>query len=116
MTRVYVPKDSGARSVGADAVAAAFEAAGAEVVRTGSRGLYWLEPMAEIETADGRMAFGPLAGADAASVLAGNSARGLGSVRDLPALRAQTPMRYAAFAVAGVHTNVALLVQSPTGR
>ena len=56
MTTVLIAKDSGAKSVGADAVAAAFEAAGADVIRTGSRGLYWLEPMAEI---DG-VVYGPL--------------------------------------------------------
>ncbi|MEQ9121110.1 MAG: NADH-ubiquinone oxidoreductase-F iron-sulfur binding region domain-containing protein, partial [Alphaproteobacteria bacterium] len=91
---VYVPKDSGARSVGADAVAAAFAAAGADVVRTGSRGLYWLEPMAEIETAAGRVAYGPLAPEDAATALAGGAEKRLGPVEELPALRRQTRMLF----------------------
>jgi formate dehydrogenase iron-sulfur subunit len=62
-TRIYVPADSSARSLGADAVAAAVGALSAdiELVRTGSRGLYWLEPLVEIETAAGRIGFGPLA-------------------------------------------------------
>ena len=62
-TRVYVPADSTARSLGADAVAAAIEAADIELVRTGSRGLYWLEPLLEIETAAGRIGFGPVSAA-----------------------------------------------------
>lgn len=59
-TRIFVPGDTGARSVGADAVAAAIKAhaPGATVVRTGSRGAYWLEPLVEVETAGGRIAFG----------------------------------------------------------
>ena len=50
-TRVFVPRDASARSVGADAVAAALAAdPRANVVRNGSRGLLWLEPMIEVET------------------------------------------------------------------
>lgn len=90
MTKVYVPKDSSARSVGADAVAKAFAAAGAEVIRTGSRGLYWLEPMAEVETAEGRIAFGPLTPEDVADALADDAAKRLGPVTDIPALKLQT--------------------------
>jgi formate dehydrogenase iron-sulfur subunit len=65
-TVVYVPGDAAARSVGADEVAtrlvdAAVEA-GAEVqiVRNGSRGLLWLEPLVEVATASGRIAYGPV--------------------------------------------------------
>jgi hypothetical protein len=56
MSRVYVPRDSAARSVGADEVAAALFAAGHDVVRNGSRGLLFLEPLVEIETPEGRVA------------------------------------------------------------
>ena len=52
--RVFVSQDAASKAVGADALAAAFTAAGAEVVRTGSRGMFWLEPMAEVETPEGR--------------------------------------------------------------
>jgi len=61
--RVFVPDDTGARSLGADAVAAAVavEAAGrgvpVTVVRNGSRGAYWLEPLVEVETPAGRLGF-----------------------------------------------------------
>mgnify|MGYP000978972084 CR=1 FL=1 len=70
MTTVYVPCDSAARAVGADEVAAAIEA-GAQargvalrVVRNGSRGLFWLEPLVEVQTAQGRVAYGPVAPED----------------------------------------------------
>ena len=94
MTRVFVPLDSGARSVGADAVADAFETAGAEVIRTGSRGLYWLEPMAEVDGPDGRIAFGPLEPGDAADVLAGGSAKRLGPLEDFDGFKQQTRMLF----------------------
>jgi formate dehydrogenase iron-sulfur subunit len=69
-SRVYVPADSTARSLGADAVADALGTLDldVEIVRTGSRGLYWLEPLLEIETANGRICFGPLE-ADQATAL-----------------------------------------------
>ena len=52
MTVWFVPRDAAALSVGADAVATALEARGEHVVRTGSRGLLWLEPL--VECADSR--------------------------------------------------------------
>ena len=52
MTVWFVPRDAAAVSVGADDVAAALEALGEQVVRTGSRGLLWLEPL--VERADSR--------------------------------------------------------------
>jgi len=69
-TRVYVPADSSARSLGADEVAAAVASSGAaiELVRTGSRGLYWLEPLLEIDTQAGRIGFGPLNAASASEL------------------------------------------------
>jgi formate dehydrogenase iron-sulfur subunit len=71
---VYVPKDSAALSVGADQVARAI-AAEAEarkltihVKRNGSRGLLWLEPMVEVETPAGRVAYGPVEESDVAAL------------------------------------------------
>ena len=63
---VYIPKDSAALSVGADKVARAIanEAEArkqqVQIKRNGSRGLLWLEPMVEVETAAGRVAYGPV--------------------------------------------------------
>jgi formate dehydrogenase iron-sulfur subunit len=69
MTTVYVPGDAAAVSVGADEVAAAFEAAGVDTVRNGSRGMLWLEPLVEVATSAGRAGFGNVA-ADEVSDLA----------------------------------------------
>ena len=75
MIRVYVPRDSAARSVGADEVAFAIEAGlrdrgiDAEVVRNGSRGMLWLEPLVEVETPAGRVGYGPVAVRDVTGLL-----------------------------------------------
>ena len=60
--KIYVPGDSAAISVGADLVAAAIAAkvSGAMIIRNGSRGALWLEPMVEVETEKGRIAYGPV--------------------------------------------------------
>jgi formate dehydrogenase iron-sulfur subunit len=74
VTTLYVPRDSSARSVGANAVTAAIKAEAAtrgesvEVVRNGSRGLMWLEPLVEVATERGRVAYGPVAPGDVASL------------------------------------------------
>ena len=64
--RIFVPSDTTACSLGADEVAAAITDAAVdcavevELVRNGSRGLFWLEPLVEIDTAAGRVAYGPV--------------------------------------------------------
>ena len=70
MIRIYVPRDSAARAVGADEVAYAIAAEAAaqkisvQIIRNGSRGLMWLEPLVEVETAKGRVAYGPVEASD----------------------------------------------------
>lgn len=65
-SKIFIPRDTTACSLGADSVAAVVQQAIVEkqlplqVVRNGSRGLYWLEPMIELETEQGRIAFGPI--------------------------------------------------------
>ncbi|WP_433165289.1 formate dehydrogenase beta subunit [Kribbella sp. CA-247076] len=79
MTKVYVPRDAAARSVGADEVAERITAtAGVEVVRTGSRGMLWLEPMVEVETPEGRVGYGPVAPEDVDGLIAAGMLRGEG--------------------------------------
>jgi formate dehydrogenase iron-sulfur subunit len=74
VTTVYVSRDSAARSIGADLVAAAIERHAAErgqsveVVRNGSRGMMWLEPLVEVVTRHGRVAYGPVTPDDVASL------------------------------------------------
>ncbi len=76
MTTVYVPRDSSACSVGADQVAAAIQqqaarlGAAVEVVRNGSRGMMWLEPLVEVVTAQGRVAYGPVTPEEVESLFA----------------------------------------------
>ncbi len=72
---VYVPGDASALSLGADAVARAMEAearrrdVAVRLVRNGSRGLFWLEPLVEVVTPTGRVAYGPVRAGDVAGLL-----------------------------------------------
>ncbi len=55
---VYIPDDSAAISTGANRVAAAFaKLPGVAVVRTSSRGAFFLEPLVEVDTPTGRAAY-----------------------------------------------------------
>ena len=75
--KIYVPADSSARSVGADEVAARLaELPYVELVRNGSRGLAWLEPLVEVETAQGRIAYGPVRASDLDSLISADFAHG----------------------------------------
>jgi formate dehydrogenase iron-sulfur subunit len=104
--RVYVPRDAGAVAVGADFVAQALERAatargmGIEIIRTGSRGLYWLEPLVEIATPQGRVAFGPVRISDIVSLLDAVAfdvphPLRLGLAEDIPWLKRQTRLTFA---------------------
>ena len=93
--RVFVPGDAAAVSVGADEVAAAFEDLGAQVVRNGSRGMLWLEPLVEVETDGGRIGF-PRTTPDAAPrILLGESTDDIGVVDDHPWLAGQHRLSFA---------------------
>jgi formate dehydrogenase iron-sulfur subunit len=104
--RIFVPRDAGAVAVGADEVALVLALAAdkrgidVEIVRTGSRGLYWLEPMIEVATPKGRVAYGPVTAADAASVLEAMNANAahpllLGVSDEIPWLKRQTRLTFA---------------------
>jgi formate dehydrogenase iron-sulfur subunit len=105
--RVYVPGDSSALSVGANAVAAALareaRARGAEltIVRTGTRGLFWLEPLVEVETPKGRVGYGPVSPEEVVSLFDANflcgepHPRALGLVEDIPYLAGQQRLVFA---------------------
>jgi formate dehydrogenase iron-sulfur subunit len=110
MTRVYVPIDSAALSVGADEVAAEVMRVAAErgldieLVRNGTRGLLWLEPLVEIETPGGRIAFGPVGVEDVASILDPNAGPGadgsgaplhLGLTEEIPLFARQQRLTFA---------------------
>jgi len=96
---VYVPGDAAAVSVGADEVAVAFEAAGVPVIRNGSRGMLWLEPLVEVVTGAGRVGVGNVSADEVPTLLAdgldrldqrGDDVRGyLGVVDEHPWLASQ---------------------------
>jgi formate dehydrogenase iron-sulfur subunit len=73
--RVYVPGDAASVALGADEVAGAvaLEAnrrkLAVEIVRNGSRGLFSIEPLVEVETPAGRIGYGPVAPGDVAGLL-----------------------------------------------
>ena len=95
MTRVYVSRDVFSIALGADAVAAAL-APHATVVRTGSRGMVWLEPLVEVETPAGRIAYGPVTPADVPGILAGSAeALCLGPTDEIPFMKRQTRVTFA---------------------
>ena len=64
--KLFVPRDTTACSLGADEVARLLEQyfdqkeMQIEIIRNGSRGLYWLEPMIEVDSEKGRIAYGPI--------------------------------------------------------
>jgi formate dehydrogenase iron-sulfur subunit len=105
--RIYVPSDTTARSLGADLVAEAIAAGAGErgvaldIVRNGSRGLYWLEPMIEVEIDGERVAYGPVSPGEVSSLFdadflrGGNHAKSLGATADIPYLAAQSRLTMA---------------------
>ncbi len=92
--RVFVPGDAAAVSVGADDVAAAFAAAGAHVVRNGSRVMLWLEPLVEVETDQGRVGYPNVTADDVDAVLHG-TATDIGVVDEHPWLASQRRVSFA---------------------
>ncbi len=106
-TLIYVPRDAAALAMDADAVAAAIELAADErglavqVVRNGSRGLLWLEPLIEISTPEGRLAYGPVqpedvpALFDAGWLAGGEHPLRLGLTEEIPYLKQQERLTFA---------------------
>jgi formate dehydrogenase iron-sulfur subunit len=105
-TRLFIPLDSAARALGADDTAAAVQAEAerrgldVELVRNGSRGMLWLEPLLEVETAAGRIAYGPVQAGDVAGLFdagllqGGTHALAHGPTADLPYLRGQQRLTF----------------------
>jgi formate dehydrogenase iron-sulfur subunit len=99
---VFVPLDAAARSVGADDVATAIvrEAAARQhevrLVRNGSRGMFWLEPLVEVSTPTGRVAYGPVEAESVGELLGAGMLEGaphrlcLGLTEEISHLRRQT--------------------------
>src|SRR5665811_351960 len=104
---IYVPRDSAALALGADAVAQAIRAEAArrnidvKLVRNGSRGMLWLEPLVEVQTAKGRVAYGPVSPEDVVALFdanfqnGGKHALGLGLTEELAYLKKQERLTFA---------------------
>ncbi len=104
---VYVPRDSTAIALGANETAAAIVAEAGKrnidikLVRNGSRGIFWLEPMVEVATAAGRVAYGPVMPEDVASLFdacflqGGLHALAHGATEEIPFLKNQERLTFA---------------------
>ena len=88
----YVPLDTSAVAAGADAVASALRDAGVDVVRTGSRGLAWAEPMVETANNGTRLAYANVAADDVSAIIeqAERHPKCLGPVDEIDYLARQT--------------------------
>jgi len=114
-TTVYVSRDASALAVGAERIAraiveqAARRGADVRVVRNGSRGMFWLEPLVEVERTGagqqgpgaGRVAYGPVGERDVAALFDADFLRGgahalrLGAVADIPYFGRQERLTFA---------------------
>src|SRR5258706_13673014 len=71
------------------------------IVRNGSRGMFWLEPLVEVATASGRIAYGPVAASDVAGLFEAGFTEGgahplrLGPTEEIPYLKNQERLTFA---------------------
>jgi len=105
--RVYIPRDAAAVSVGADAVARAMtqqigsRRLDVSVVRNGSRGMFWLEPLVEVETPGGRIAYGRVSVEALEDLIGSGMLEGrphalcLGPTEEIPFLKKQERLTFA---------------------
>jgi formate dehydrogenase iron-sulfur subunit len=105
--KIFVPRDSTALALGADEVAQAIVAEAKrrgiaiELVRNGSRGMFWLEPLVEVGLAGGRLAYGPVEVDDVASLFDANFTDGgahrlaLGMTDEIAFLKNQERLTFA---------------------
>jgi formate dehydrogenase iron-sulfur subunit len=104
---VYVPRDAAALAMGADEIAQAIERVSAarnadvKIVRNGSRGLLWLEPLVEVQTPGGRIAYGPVTLDDVPTLFAAGFLKGgahplrLGPVEEVAQFKRQERLTFA---------------------
>jgi formate dehydrogenase iron-sulfur subunit len=107
MTRVFISRDAASLSLGAARIArligeeAVVRGSDLEIVPTGSRGLFWLEPLVEVETSEGRVAYGPISPTalgslfDADFLSGGGHPLRLGHLEDQPYLARQQRLTFA---------------------
>ncbi len=104
---IYVSADSSAVSLGADRTAKAIteeaQKRGIEInlVRNGSRGMYWLEPLVEVAVNSERIAYGPVQASDVAGLFDGGLVFGrkhpllLGATAEIPYFKKQQRLTFA---------------------
>jgi formate dehydrogenase iron-sulfur subunit len=107
MMRIYLPQDAAALALGAGAVLRALQAEASrrgvvlDVVRTGTRGAVWLEPLLEVETPEGRIGYGPVKAGDVAGLFdaglpeGGAHALRIGRPEEHPWFAGQTRLTFA---------------------
>jgi formate dehydrogenase iron-sulfur subunit len=106
--RIFVPQDAAAIACGADRLVPAILAAATQreveitIVRNGSRGLFWLEPLVEVETEAGRIGFGPCTVADVPGIFdaPGTHPKAVGLVAEIPFLARQNRLTFARCGIA----------------
>jgi formate dehydrogenase iron-sulfur subunit len=105
---LYIPCDSAAIACGAEEVLMAIQAEALarkieiKIIRNGSRGMLWLEPMIEVATPQGRIAYGPVTPDDVpalfeADFLSGSNSHKLciGRPEEMPYLKNQERLTFA---------------------
>ena len=103
--RIFVPSDAAALSMGADDVAHAVQCEIADrkldatLIRNGSRGMMWMEPLLEVETPSGRVGYGPVQAADVKAIFEaglGNAhSLNVGLVEEIPFFKNQQRLTFA---------------------
>jgi len=105
--KVYISRDAAAVALGADETAHALQAAAQsrgqaiQIVRVGSRGMVWLEPLVEVEIAGERVGYGPVGAPDVDALLDSGLLNGaphalrVGVVDQLPFIAKQERLTFA---------------------
>jgi len=104
---IFVPRDAAALSLGAEDVARAIAEEAAtrridvSIVRNGTRGMVWLEPLVEVSLSHGRVGYGPVTAADVRSLFdadflkGGKHALNVGLVEEIPYFKKQERLTFA---------------------
>ncbi|WP_284165933.1 formate dehydrogenase beta subunit [Frigidibacter sp. SD6-1] len=102
--RVYISRDAAAKACGAEELVAAVRAEAAKrgqdvtIIRNGSRGMVWLEPLLEVATPGGRTGFGMVGADDVPSLFDanfGDHPKAVGLVEEIPFFKTQTRLTFA---------------------
>ena len=98
--KIYISHDAVAKALGVEAVVDAFakeiaaRGLSATIIRTGSRGMAWLEPLVEVDRGMGRMVYGPVTAGNVGAIL-NDTAQSHGLVEHIPFFARQTRLTFA---------------------